>query len=79
MPPIFPPPACAAIAKYGKGQVTDDLGTAVTMLVEKNIIPNLVPGALLNSNTFRSERLYNEEVGEWANAAAGPAALFYIP
>ncbi|KXZ56071.1 hypothetical protein GPECTOR_2g953 [Gonium pectorale] len=51
-----------AIAKYGKGQATDDLATAVTMLIEKNIIPNLVSGALVNSNSFRTERLYNEEV-----------------
>ncbi|PNH02618.1 hypothetical protein TSOC_011369, partial [Tetrabaena socialis] len=50
-----------AIAKYGKGQVTDDLPTAVAMMIEKNIIPHLVPGAVLNSNTFRNERLYNEE------------------
>eukprot|EP00198_Chlamydomonas_reinhardtii_P003541 XP_001692877.1 flagellar associated protein [Chlamydomonas reinhardtii] len=51
-----------AISKYGKGQATDDLPTAVTMLLEKNIIPNLVPGAVIQSNTFRSERLYHEEV-----------------
>ncbi|KAG2438847.1 hypothetical protein HXX76_005387 [Chlamydomonas incerta] len=51
-----------AISKYGKGQATDDLPTAVAMLLEKNIIPNLVPGAVIASNTFRNERLYNEEV-----------------
>lgn len=56
------PPPLAAISKYGKGQATDDLPTAVTMLLEKNIIPNLVPGAVIQSNTFRSERLYHEEV-----------------
>ncbi|GIL66635.1 hypothetical protein Vafri_20126 [Volvox africanus] len=53
-----------AIAKYGKGQQTDDLATAVTLLIERNILPNLVPGALHNSNTFRTERLYNEEVDQ---------------
>ncbi len=60
----------AAIAKYGKGQATDDLPTAVAMLVERNILPNLVPGAMLSSNAFRTERLYHEEVSSCPRACA---------
>lgn len=52
----------AGIAKYGKGQATDDIATAVSMLFELNILPNVVPAAQVVSNTFRTERLYTEEV-----------------
>ena len=52
----------AALAKYGKGQATDDLATAVEMLFERNILPRLGGQALLASNDFRTERLYTEEV-----------------
>lgn len=54
--------ACAALAKYGKGQSTDDLALAVEMLIERNLIPRLPPQAQLVSNAFRTERLYTEEV-----------------
>ncbi|KAF8071180.1 hypothetical protein HT031_001262 [Scenedesmus sp. PABB004] len=51
-----------ALAKYGKGQSTDDLATAVELLFERNLLPRAPPPALLVSNAFRSERLYTEEV-----------------
>jgi hypothetical protein len=55
--------ACtAAIAKYGKGQSTDDLALAVELLFERNLLPRLNPMATLVSNDFRTERLYTEEV-----------------
>jgi hypothetical protein len=52
-----------ALAKYGKGQSTDDLGLAVEMLFERNLLPRLPPQAQINTNDFRTERLYMEEVG----------------
>lgn len=52
----------AALAKYGKGQSTDDLALAVEMLIERNLLPRLPPQAQLASNDFRTERLYMEEV-----------------
>eukprot|EP00878_Enallax_costatus_P045018 GHUV01053851.1.p1 GENE.GHUV01053851.1~~GHUV01053851.1.p1 ORF type:complete len:472 (+),score=157.43 GHUV01053851.1:213-1628(+) len=51
-----------ALAKYGKGQATDDLGIAVELLFERNLLPRLPPMAMLVSNDFRTERLYTEEV-----------------
>jgi len=51
-----------AIAKYGKGQTTDDLGVAVELLFERNLIPRLPAMATLVSNDFRTQRLYTEEV-----------------
>lgn len=51
-----------ALAKYGKGQSTDDLGLAVEMLFERNLLPRLPPQAQINTNDFRTERLYMEEV-----------------
>lgn len=53
----------AALAKYGKGQSTDDLGMAVEMFLERNLVPRLPPQAQLVCNDFRTERLYTEEVG----------------
>lgn len=53
---------CAGLAKYGKGQATDDLAEAVDMLFERCLLPKLPPPALQVSNDFRTERLYNEEV-----------------
>lgn len=53
----------AALAKYGKGQSTDDLGMAVEMFLERNLVPRLPPQAQLVCNDFRTERLYSEEVG----------------
>lgn len=52
----------SAIAKYGKGQSTDDLALAVELLFERNLLPRMPPMALLVSNNFRTERLYTEEV-----------------
>jgi hypothetical protein len=52
----------AGIAKYGKGQQTDNVAEAVRMLIEDNIAANLSPAAGLVSNDFRRNRLYNEEV-----------------
>lgn len=52
----------AALAKYGKGQSTNDLGLAVELMFERNLLPRLSPMALLVSNDFRTERLYTEEV-----------------
>jgi hypothetical protein len=63
-------PVCAALAKYGKGQATDDLGMAVELLFERNLLPRLPPQAQLDTNEFRTERLYAEEVRRQpANAA----------
>jgi hypothetical protein len=52
----------AALAKYGKGQSTDDLAEAVEMMIERNLLPRLPPEAQLSTNDFRTERLYTEEV-----------------
>jgi hypothetical protein len=41
----------AGIAKYGKGQATDDVAEAVKMILEKNIVANLPPGEC-GSNTL---------------------------
>lgn len=65
---LTPPPSTfcgvhTALAKYGKGQSTDDLGLAVEMLFERNLLPRLPPQAQINTNDFRTERLYMEEVG----------------
>lgn len=54
----FPP----AIAKYGKGQATDDLATAVEMLFERNLTTRLPLMARVSANDFRAERMYTEEV-----------------
>eukprot|EP00798_Chlamydomonas_sp_ICE-L_P023776 gene23776-9335_t len=51
-----------AIAKYGRGQATEDVAEAVKMILEKNIAANLPAYATLKTNDFRKERLYNEEV-----------------
>lgn len=50
------------MAKYGKGQSTADLGVAVELLFERNLLPRLPPMAMLVSNDFRTERLYTEEI-----------------
>lgn len=59
-------PAChylfLALAKYGKGQSTDDLALAVEMMIERNLLPRLPPQAQIVTNEFRTERLYTEEV-----------------
>lgn len=57
-----PQPPCAALAKYGKGQETDDVVEAVESLIKRNIVANQPPAAAMTSNQFRNERLYNEEV-----------------
>lgn len=53
-----------AVAKYGKGQATDDVSDAVDILAERSIQPCLCPEAALDANVFRRERLYCEEVAE---------------
>lgn len=52
----------AALAKYGKGQATDDLAMALELLFERNLLPRLPPQAQVVTNDFRTERLYAEEV-----------------
>jgi hypothetical protein len=52
----------AGLAKYGKGIATDDVATAVRMLLEENVVPNLPPCAACVPNAFREQRLYAEEV-----------------
>ena len=52
----------AALAKYGKGQATEDVAEAVRTLLEKNVAPNLPGCARHVPNDFRINRLYFEEV-----------------
>jgi hypothetical protein len=52
----------AALAKYGKGQATDDIAVAVRMILENNIVANLPAPAAIVTNDFRTGRLYCEEV-----------------
>jgi hypothetical protein len=52
----------SALAKYGKGQSTDDLGVAVELLFERNLQPRLPPQAQVATNDFRTAQLYTEEV-----------------
>ncbi|DBA81483.1 TPA: hypothetical protein ACH3X1_007263 [Trebouxia sp. C0004] len=51
-----------AVAKYGKAQQTESVATAVQMLCEQNLMPGVRAVALTAPNTFRTERLYTEEV-----------------
>jgi hypothetical protein len=51
-----------ALAKYGKGQSTANVITAVEMLIVENILPNIPGAATVDNNWFRRERLYFEEV-----------------
>jgi len=51
-----------ALAKYGNGIETYDVSDAVSMLFERNISPNLPPEAAIDSDKFRIERLYFEEM-----------------
>ncbi|DBA90981.1 TPA: hypothetical protein ACH3X2_004190 [Trebouxia sp. C0005] len=51
-----------AVAKYGKAQQTESVATAVQMLCEQNLMPGVRSVALTAPNTFRTERLYTEEV-----------------
>lgn len=50
------------LGKYGKGIETLDVAGAIRMLLERNIVPRLSPACSIDSNQFRNERLYNEEV-----------------
>jgi hypothetical protein len=52
----------AALAKYGKGQATDDVPTSVRLLLDENLLPNLPPIAVTDPNTFRTDRMYCEDV-----------------
>ena len=54
--------SASGIAKYGKGQLTDDIAEAVAHLFEKNILPNMGPASMVVPNSFRIERLYSQEV-----------------
>ena len=51
-----------AIAKYLKSGITNDVSDALQMLCEENIEKNLGPEALHDSNDFRRERMYFEDV-----------------
>jgi hypothetical protein len=80
-------PPCAAIAKYGKGQETDDLARAVQLLMERHLEARLPPMAKVVPNDFRQSRMYTEEVdvllkrhqvrwlsGDWGVRRGGGAA-----
>ena len=45
-----------------QGQQTDNVATAIQMLVQQNLAPGIRPIALTSPNAFRTERLYTEEV-----------------
>ena len=45
-----------------QGQQTESAATAIQMLAEQNLAPNIRPIALTSPNAFRTERLYTEEV-----------------
>ena len=53
-----------AIAKFGRGQETDDVSDSIDILAERNLRPCLCPEALIEPNDFREARLYCEEVAE---------------
>jgi hypothetical protein len=61
-PPAHPPTRPAGIAKHGRGHATDDIATAVELLFTRNLEQSLPGPARVVPNTFRSERLYNEDV-----------------
>ena len=50
------------VAKYGRGIEVQNPAAAVDMLFTKNIIPNLPAHARVEINSFRTHRLYTEEV-----------------
>ena len=45
-----------------QGQQTENVAAAVQMLVQQNLVAGVRPVALTSPNTFRTERLYTEEV-----------------
>ena len=45
-----------------QGQQTESVAAAVQMLVQQNLLPGVRPVALTLPNTFRTDRLYTEEV-----------------
>jgi hypothetical protein len=51
-----------AIAKYLKSGQTNDVSDALVLLCEQNLQENLGPEAVHDSNDFRKDRLYFEEV-----------------
>jgi hypothetical protein len=51
-----------AVAKCGKGAPCHAPADAVEMLLRAHIAPNVAPLAKVDSNAFRSSRLYCEEV-----------------
>jgi hypothetical protein len=62
----------AGIAKHGRGQATDDIAAAVELLFTRNLLQGLPFPARVVPNTFRSDRLYNEDVGGRAASAGLP-------
>eukprot|EP00854_Cymbomonas_tetramitiformis_P009282 gene9282-10996_t len=52
----------SAMAKYGNGVQTWDASTALVMLIQNDIVPNIEQSIGVESNVFRVERLYVEEV-----------------
>ena len=51
-----------AINKYGKGVLTVNIAEALDKMFQDNIVPNVKPKAKYDPNSFRTERLYNEDV-----------------
>ena len=45
-----------------QGQQTESVAAAVQMLVQQNLSSGVRPVALISPNTFRTDRLYTEEV-----------------
>ena len=58
-----------AIAKYLKSGATNDVSDSLVMLCEQNIKPNLDAEAVHDSNDFRKDRLYFEDLDKvlWKN------------
>ena len=58
-----------AVAKFLKSGKTDDVSDALKMLCNQNILPNLDAEAVHDSNDFRKNRMYFEEVDKvyWKN------------
>ncbi|CAG9462609.1 unnamed protein product [Pedinophyceae sp. YPF-701] len=51
-----------SLSKFGKGQATNSISDAVDMLFEELVIPKVPEYAKVETNWFRRERLYFEEV-----------------
>jgi hypothetical protein len=66
-----------AIAKYGKGAATSSPAEAVEMLITQNILERVSPLARVELNSFRTHRLYCEEVDELFKRHEAPLAALY--